>query len=180
MNFVYPIKEKEKIQAIKEYLAKSPRDLLMFTIGLNSALRISDILSLTVGQVKSGYVVMKEQKTKKTKRFPLNTSIMDVLIPYIADKCDDEYLFASRKGGKPISRIQAYRIIKDASKKCGLKDIATHSMRKSFGYNVYEKTKDIALVQQLLNHSSPAISLRYIGITQDKLDNIYEEINLWN
>ena len=121
---------------------------------------------------------MKEQKTKKTKRFPLNTSIMDVLVPYIADKSDDEYLFASRKGGKPISRIQAYRIIKDASKKCGLKDIATHSMRKSFGYNVYEKTKDIALVQQLLNHSSPAISLRYIGITQDKLDNIYEEINL--
>ena len=119
MNFVYPIKEKEKIQAIKEYLAKSPRDLLMFTIGLNSALRISDILSLTVGQVKSGYVVMKEQKTKKTKRFPLNTSIMDVLVPYIADKSDDEYLFASRKGGKPISRIQAYRIIKDASKKCG-------------------------------------------------------------
>lgn len=131
MNFVYPIKEKAKIQAIKDYLAKSPRDLLMFTIGLNSALRISDILSLTVGQVKSGYVVMKEQKTKKTKRFPLNTSIMDVLVPYIADKSDDEYLFASRSGGKPISRIQAYRIIKDASKKCGLKDIATHSMRKS-------------------------------------------------
>ena len=158
MNFVYPIKEKEKIQAIKDYLAKSPRDLLMFTIGLNSALRISDILSLTVGQVKSGYVVMKEQKTKKTKRFPLNTSIMDVLVPYIADKSDDEYLFASRKGGKPISRIQAYRIIKDASKKCGLKDIATHSMRKSFGYNVYEKTCESYIFRDDFHGSSSFFS----------------------
>ena len=178
MNFVYPIRDKDSIQKMKAYLSKNPRDLLLFTIGLNSALRISDILSLKVGQVKSGYVILKEQKTNKTKRFPLNKSVMEVLLPYIAGKGDEDYLFESQKGNK-LSRCQAYRIIKKASRVCGLsEEIATHSMRKTFAYKVYEKTKDIALIQQLLNHSSPAISLRYIGITQNKLDNIYESICL--
>jgi integrase len=92
---------------------------------------------------------------------------------------DKEYLFKSQKGNnKPISRVQAYRILNNASEKIGLKEIGTHTLRKTFGYWHYQQYKDIALLQELFNHSAPSITLRYIGINQDIMDRTIEDFYL--
>ena len=73
MNIVQPIKKIEDIQKIKKYLAKKPRNALLFSFGINTGLRISDILSLDVGEVKDkDYIEIGEKKTNKYKKFPLN------------------------------------------------------------------------------------------------------------
>ena len=93
-------------------------------------------------------------------------------------KTDDEYLFASRKGEGPISRVQAYRILNKAAHDVGLKEIGTHTLRKTFGYHFYRTNHNVAMLQQLFNHSSPAITLRYIGITQDEIAEEWERFAL--
>ena len=83
---------------------------------------------------------------------------------------DEDYLFPSRKGDKPITRVQAYRILNAVADKLGLEEIGTHTLRKTFGYHHYQQYKDVAVLQDIFNHSSPSITLRYIGITNDIVD----------
>lgn len=90
-----------------------------------------------------------------------------------------EYLFKSRKGeNKPITTTQAYRIIVEAGEKIGLMEIGTHTMRKTFGYWHYQQFHDVALLQTIFNHSSPSITLRYIGINQENIDKTYMNFSL--
>lgn len=78
-----------------------------------------------------------------------------------------------------MERTQCYRILNKASKEAGLDfKIGTHSLRKTFGYHHYKKFKDIAMLQKIFNHSSPEITLRYIGIDQDMIDNSYNNFIL--
>ena len=91
----------------------------------------------------------------------------------------EDYIFQSRKGAnKPITRVQAYRILNSSAQKIGLEEIGTHTLRKTFGYHFYNQTKDIALLQELFNHSAPSVTLRYIGINQDKIDQAYDNFSL--
>lgn len=170
MNEVQPIRSLEKIQELKNRLAiNGSRDVLLFSMGINTGLRISDLLNLKVGDVKGKReYVLREKKTKKTKRILLHAVMKDI-DDYTAFKGDDEYLFSSRKGNGPISRVQAYRILNEAARDCGLDEIGTHTLRKTFGYHFYRANQNVAMLQQLFNHSSPAITLRYIGITQDEI-----------
>ncbi len=173
MQFVEPIRNKRKIEVVKRILKEhGSRDFLMFLLGINCGLRISDILKLKVCDVlNKDYIELKEQKTKKYKKIPITNSFKSVLKDYILGKSSDEWLFASQKGDKPITRVQAYRIISQACQEAGITTrIGTHTLRKTFAYHFYKEKKDIALLQSLLNHSSPSITLRYIGINQDIID----------
>lgn len=91
---------------------------------------------------------------------------------------EDEYLFPSRKGHKPITRVQAYRILTDAARQVGQEEIGTHTLRKTFGYHFYKKTKDVAMLQDIFNHSAPVVTKRYIGISQDEIDQAIDGFNL--
>lgn len=148
-------------------------------MGINCGLRISDLLKLKISDVKNKtHIEITEQKTGKNKSFPITPVIKSVLSNYIKNKKPEQWLFASQKGPKAITRIQAYRIIKNASKIAGLDEhIGTHSLRKTFGYHFYQQTKDVALLQNILNHSSPNVTLRYIGINQDIIDS---QLNLFS
>lgn len=148
------------------------RDYLLFLIGINSGLRISDILKLKIEEVRNKkYIELIEQKTGKYKRFPITNSFKSELDDFIQDKTDDEYLFSSKRGEKPISRIQAYRIICNACASVGITArVGTHTLRKTFGYHFYQENKDVALLQCIFNHSAPNVTLRYIGINQDIID----------
>ncbi|MDR1944261.1 MAG: site-specific integrase [Synergistaceae bacterium] len=185
---VEPIKDVKKIDAMKKILrAGNPRDELIFTIGINTALRISDLLSLRVGDVVNdkgklvAAIEMKEKKTGKIRKFPLNKSIRDALPGYLnslGKPGPDAPLFPSRKGGA-LSRWQARRILSSVGESVGLHKIGTHSLRKTFGYHVYQRTGgNLGLVQKLLSHSSSADTLRYIGIDREQMDNTYLELNL--
>ena len=173
MKFVQPIRSKEKIEQMKEELRKNgTRDELLFTFGINVGFRIRDILKLKVSDVKNkNYIEITEQKTGKYKRFPITESFKEVLEDYIIDKSPNEWLFPSQRGDKPITRIQAYRIINNACFQAGITArIGTHTLRKTFGYHFYNKTKDVALLQCIFNHSAPSVTLAYIGINQDIID----------
>ena len=174
MELVEPIRDKNMIELIKRILKERGfRDFLLFLLGINSGLRISDILKLKVLHVQNlEYIEIKEQKTGKYKKFPINETLKKALSEYIIGKNPNEYLFASKKGNNPITRIQAYRIINDACSKAGITArIGTHTLRKTFGYHFYNEKKDIALLQSILNHSAPSITLSYIGINQDIINN---------
>ena len=147
--------------------------MLLFCLGINTALRVSDLLKLKVGDVRDKtHIEVKEQKTGKLKRFPLRGKLLVLIEEYIKNKSDEEYLFQSRNGvNKPITRVMAYKIINDACRKAGIQDrIGMHTLRKTFSYHHYQTYKDVAMLQFLLNHSSPPVTLRYIGITQDNIE----------
>lgn len=181
MEFVQPIRDKFKIEEMKsELLRNGTRDYLLFVIGINTGLRISDILELKVKDVKGKtHIAIIENKTKKNKRFKVNNSLRYELDNYIKGMDDEDYLFKSRKGeNKPITRVQAYRILKNAGVNIGLSEIGTHTLRKTFGYHFYQKTKDVVLLQELFNHSAPSVTLRYIGINQDIMDKAIDDFSL--
>lgn len=186
---VYPIKDLDDIQAMKSALrAENPRDELLFTFGINTALRISDLLALTIGHVVESpgtlavAVTIQEKKTGKSKTFPLNQAIRKPLIAYLKTRpgaLPGEPLFLSSREKGFLGRRHALRILKSAAERIGLKtNVGTHTMRKTFGYFMYQKYKDIVKVMKLLNHSSPKETMRYIGIDQEELDEAYLDFNL--
>lgn len=95
-------------------------------------------------------------------------------------QADYDYLFKGRNGeNKPISRVIAYMIINQACKKAQITDnVGTHTLRKTFGYHHYQTFHDVAILQYLLNHSSPSITLRDIGITQDNVEDTLKQFEL--
>ncbi len=173
MNTVEPIRNMQDIEKIKKILGeKKKRDLLLFILGINSGLRISDLLRLKVSDVKDkNRVEIVEKKTGKNKSFPITKPIRNLIKNITKQQTKDDWLFKSQKGSQAITRIQAYRILKQVSKIAKLTiKIGTHTLRKTFGYHFYKKTKDIALLQSILNHSTPKITLRYIGINQEIIE----------
>ncbi|MEL7571212.1 MAG: site-specific integrase [Eubacteriaceae bacterium] len=182
MECVEPIRSKEQINAIKCHLkSRSLRNYLLFVLGINSGLRISDLLSLTIDDIKEiDRIILREKKTGKSKDFPLSDTCKDAIKEYLQNTTiNSKWLFKSKKGDRPITRIQAYRIINKAARMTGIKTaIGTHTLRKTFGYWAYKNGADITQIQKLLNHSTPNITLAYIGITKDSLDNIYKNLNL--
>ena len=180
MKVVQPIRDKEKIEEIKRILRhESYRNYFLFVMGINTGLRISDLLPLQVKDVRNKtHIVIREKKTGNIKRFLINDALRQEIDEYTQGMNDDDYLFKSERGNKPIQRVQAYKIINSAAKKAGLEEIGTHTLRKTFGYHFYQRTKDVAMLQEIFNHSAPSITLRYIGITQDEIDNSLKEFNL--
>lgn len=180
MELVQPIRDKKLIEAFKNELLKSGyRNYLMFVIGINTGLRISDILPLKVKDVKDkSHIIIKEKKTGKNKRFLINSKLRSDIDKYIIDMNEDDYLFPSRKGDKPISRVQAYRILNIVADKLGVEEVGTHTLRKTFGYWHYKQYKDVALLQDIFNHTSPSVTLRYIGINDDNKDDTIKEFYL--
>lgn len=167
----------------------------MFTLGLNIHLRISDLLSFHIkdvinerGRAINHYIDIKEKKTKKSKTLKFSPKLCRLIENYIKQERPDvrpeEYLFKSKKpnadGEYVLTRVQAYRIIKQAAKDVGIEySIGTHTMRKSFGYHAYRDGKASAqILQQLFNHSSERETLRYIGITQEDMDQVMLSVDL--
>ncbi|MGH0606834.1 site-specific integrase [Bacillus mycoides] len=172
MNFVQPIRNPEQIQQIKEHLKeKSERNYILFVMGINTGLRISDILKLKVGDLKGSHISMREMKTGKQKRIQITAALKRELRWFNENREDDEYLLKSRQGkNRPIGRSMAYKILSGAAAEFGLDEIGTHTLRKTYGYHMYMQTKNIALLMEIFNHSSEKVTLRYIGVNQDAMD----------
>jgi integrase len=180
MEKVQPIRSLDGIEAMKEYLKRhNYRDYMMFVLGCNTALRVSDLLALRVEDVRDKqYITIHEKKTGKVRRFKLPESVRADLVKYCGGAPLNAPLFPSRKGDRPISTVQAWRIIDAAATACGLEEVGTHSMRKSFAYHAYQRTHDVAVVQKTLNHSSPSITKRYLGIEDDEVERALEGFEL--
>lgn len=186
MQKVEPFRTKKEINAMKKAL--NGRDRLMFIMGVSFGLRISDLLKFKFGDFRKSNgeivdkVVVKEEKTSKSREIFVSKSVKSELAK-LADEPDDEYIFRSRQGGnKPISRVRAYQILNDAAKRAGLSDkigaIGCHSLRKTFGLALYNQGLDITRIMVILGHSSPAVTLRYIGVTDTEIQQAYEAIEV--
>jgi len=179
---VEPIRSKQEINSMFYYLkGKDPKYGLLFKFGLNTGLRISDILPIKMEDIFKrknefhDYLVLSEKKTGKEKKIKLNDALKKEINDFLKVRkyFDTSYLFYSNKGGY-ISRIQAYRVLKDAAVFCGIENFGTHSMRKTWGYWTYKNSKfNIGLIMDTFNHSSQGITLRYIGVNQDQKDELY-------
>jgi integrase len=170
---VQPIRDLEQIENMKWALKRfcGERDYILFCLGINTGLRITDLLQLKTKDVKGKKsITVIEGKTKK-KRKVLLEAVYEELNAYISTLKGTEWLFPSRKGDNPITRIQAYQQFKKASEMAGVEAVGTHTLRKTFGYWFYKQYKDVAMLQSILNHSKPDVTLRYIGITQEDIEN---------
>ncbi|CEG29592.1 site-specific integrase [Bacillus sp. B-jedd] len=180
MKTVQPIRDLKKLEEMKRVLADhSKRNAFLFVMGINVGLRISDLLPLQVKQVKDKtHIIITEKKISKSKRFKINNELRKHIAAYVAGMDDEDYLFKSLRRDKPIGRCHAWTILNDAAMLVGLSEIGTHTLRKTFGYHFYQKKKDVALLQEIFNHSSPSITLRYIGINQDLMDEAIDDFSL--
>ena len=173
-----------------EYLKEkgNKRDPLLFLFGINTGLRIGDILDLKVknlfdddGELKE-YLDLFENKTMKRntrrlKQIKLNSVLRPALYNYVKYyelEPNDWIFFSLRSPSLQLDRVNAYLRLKNAADAVGIKKFGTHSMRKTLAYNIYNKDKDIALVMRMLNHQNPEHTLRYIGVEQQNIDDAYE------
>lgn len=176
MNLVEPIRDKEKISEIKDYLKKkNRRNYILFLLGINTGIAIADLLKLRVRDVEGWHIIYKRQKTlhkkRPAQRVKLQPPIKKEIREYVKGKPKDEFLFKSRVGkNKPITRAMAYLILREAAEEVGLEAIGTHSMRKTWGYFYYKEHTDVADLQEQLGHADPSYTLRYIGFAQEEKD----------
>lgn len=177
MERVQPIRNPKDIEKMKAILRRqSLRNYMLFRVGCNTALRPGDLVSLTVGSVRNErgeireHITVRQEKTNKSARFKLPDSVRDELAEYVVGMDDDSPLFPSRKGGVPLSTIQAWRIVSEAAAKIGLEDIGAHSMRKTWAYHAVRKTGKVSVVQHKLCHSSEKDTLRYTCMDDDEAE----------
>lgn len=185
MKEVEPIRSMEQVNALR--LRLGGRNRLMFTLGLNLALRISDLLRITWGdllfrdeakQLKvKEHLRITERKTRKTRKMAINEkaylAITDYLVKQKFDIKMTERVIA-------ISRIQAYRILKKAAKEVGIKElIGTHTLRKTWGYHARVTFKmSVEQIQKKLGHYTPGVTMRYIGLSADEIEKVEKTVQL--
>jgi integrase len=197
MDFVEPIRDRRKISQIKNLLtgAQRYRDLLLFVMGINSALRISDLLQLRIGDVLDtqgemrARFIIREEKRDKRNEVVINDSICEALDKFLAaypnvGSDPRHFLFFSTKLSdynytKAISRVQAWRLISEMCAAVGLVgNYGTHTLRKTWGYHARQSGVPLELIMHKLNHSNMNMTKRYLGITDDELRAIAEGLNL--
>lgn len=186
MKTVEPIKDIEKLEKLKHLvLGINLKHFVYIKIGLNTGLRCSDILGLKWNELEKNnfqfYKNLKEKKTGKTKSIKFNGSLKKYLKKLRRENPNDYWVFQSnsnRNKGEHWSRFTPYKFLKKYSDIIGLKNIGTHSLRKTFGYHNYNKGVDLSYLQKIFNHSTPRQTLDYIGITQEEIDDIYINTDL--
>jgi integrase len=187
-----PIRSKQKLQTLaSHFLAHGQRrNYVLIVLGANTALRIGDLLRLRWRDVYDfstrsfrKHAALVESKTGKPKRIALNKAAVEALSAYKdeARPSADDHLFPNnRVPPSPISRVQAYRIIRSAAVASKLDGrVSCHSLRKTFGYHAWRGGAEAVLLMDIYNHTSFDVTRRYLGICQDDIDSVYNRIDLF-
>lgn len=171
----------EDVQRLYNHIKENGnrRDLLLYSLGINTGYRITDILSLKKEDVLGDTITINESKTRERKdgknRPPRTVGItaqlkqdLENYLPYIKS---GDYLFTSRRANKNgeyvISPTQAYRILNKYADEIGLDvNIGCHTLRKTWAYHMYQRYYDVAFLMRSLNHRTPEVTLLYIGASE--------------
>ena len=205
-----PIKNRADIKRVSRFLVEAERyrDNLLFTMGVNFGYRCSDLVQIKFGHVLQldGYledgtpklsykssITLQEKKTKNLRTVYLNRAVYNALDLYLQELGTidfDSYLFRSASNrcteNKPLTVRSVERILKDIiNEELGMHlHASTHCLRKTFGYQVVMSAPDrpraVQFLQTAFGHSSPVITMAYIGITDEEIMNVYQNLNLGN
>ena len=177
---VDPITRIRDINKLKSIL--NPRDLCLFTLGINTALRASDLIRIKVNQVKDvepmGEAEIKEKKETKYKRMNLNSACVESIQAYLNTRNDDsEWLFPNGQGSH-LSVPYVSNLVKGWCSRIGLRgNFASHTLRKTFGY--IQRTKydvRVPILMKVFNHSSERQTLEYLCIQPQEIKEIYQNV----
>ncbi len=177
---VDPIKSTKHIKNIKKLLADKPLDYALFTVGINTNLRASDLLRIKVGQVKdlkpNDEIVLNERKTGKERRITLNRACISSIQRILESKeyQDKDYLFTGQRGCLTVPAVNAK--VKSWCRALNLKgNFGSHTLRKTFGYHqrVTFKT-DLPTLMEIFNHSTQKQTLNYLCVQPEEIKNVYE------
>lgn len=181
MQLVEAVKTQADVAQVTNKLLRNARDNTLYAdiwnLGLQVALRISDLLSVTMAEALQGRIIIKESKTGKTRSIDLNSKAMEIVKARKAKHPEHIYLFeveSNRAKGKPVSRVAVAQAFKAVGDELGIA-LGTHSMRKTRGWVMHSAGVSIEMICKVLNHSSPAITMAYLGLTQSEIDDTYHE-----
>jgi len=183
MKTTEPIRNKKQVRELTRYYIERGeiRNHVLVVFGIHTGLRISDILRLTwddvydfeTRRIRSSINII-EKKTNKSKTIALNKSIIAALNVYLAAAKPGATLIINKRTRKAISRIQAYRIIRAAAEALAFESrVSCHSLRKTFGYYAWKGGVSPVVIMEIYNHSSLAVTRRYLGVTQDDKNAVY-------
>ena len=176
---VEPIKDLKDIKSIKKMLSDKPRDLCLFTLGINTNLRASDLLKIKAGRVRTlkprDELTLNESKTGKHRRITLNKAVVSSIQGLLNSKeyNDDDPLFLGQRGTLTVPSVN--RLVKQWCKAINLKgNYGSHSLRKSFGYH-QRKTfgRGIPELMVVFNHSTQRQTLTYICVQPKEIKSVY-------
>ncbi len=183
MTVTEPIRDKKQVRALMDYylLRGQIRNHVLIVMGLHTALRISDLLSLKWDDVYdfAGHrirksITLREKKTGKVKIIALHRNVIVALGRYLTSAARGRFLFENPRTKKVISRVQAYRIIRAAAEAVEIPQaVSCHSLRKTFGYHAWQGGVSPVILVEIYNHSSLAVTRRYLGVTQDDKNAVY-------
>lgn len=191
MGTTQPIRNTDKLSRFVDYYASTEpnaRNHLLIMTGLHTALRISDILALRwqdlidpLSGKSQTHLSIIEHKTKKSTKIALCPELQNAFYSYYKEDLHqpESYIFcAAHTPNTPLSRSQAYRIVKKAAENAIHEEhISCHSLRKTFGYHAWKQGIPPAMLMDIYNHSSYATTKRYLGITQDERDDVFLSVH---
>lgn len=192
MSACEAIKSKSDIQSVEDFILRhyGTHYADMWRLGINVALRVSDMLGITMDvaaeSTNSGFLIIRESKTqhknKERRVIKLNSTAMRVLRDRLDEKPEDVFLFQSHSRNMkdrvaPLTRQGVYEAFREAGRAVGVR-MGTHTMRKTRGYMMHQAGIPIEMICKMFNHSHPAVTMRYIGLTQQAIDKTYDDIEL--
>jgi integrase len=194
---VEPIRSVQGINRIKDLLADKPRDLCLFVLGINTAFRASELLSIRVGQVRylqpGDRLEVKQPKTKKYRSVTINSAAHRSVQKLIAEKerlavkkkspqllDDDAFLFTGQRGTASLQVSTLNNMVKDWSKRVRLKgNYGSHTLRKTWGFMQRKKQETpVPLLMQALGHSTQRQTMEYLCIQEKEIENVYTALEL--
>ena len=198
MMTVQPIRSEATIRAIKGIISKdktanASRNMLLWIVGTNTGLRISDILKLKLrdvldnkGEVRE-LLELVEQKTKRPRAIEIRPPVKREIEKFLKDTGAfdlNEYLFKDRRKGKednnkPITRVRAWQMINDWGRKAGVTyRIGTHTLRKVFGTFAFKAGIDLVYISEELGHRNVEVTKRYLGITKEATRKAFKDFEV--
>jgi integrase len=176
---VEPIRSKRHIANIKRILADKPRDLCLFTLGINTAFRANELLALKVGQVRylraGDTLTIKQRKTGKYRAVVVNANVVDALTTYLRQTplCDADDLFLGLRGWLTVPTVN--RLVKTWCADVGLKgNYGSHSMRKTWGYWQRQNGADVLNLVEAFGHATQRQTMAYLGLQPEDVMKLYE------
>ena len=200
-----PIKNMDDIDRISDYFIGSGRyrDNMLFIVGINVGLRVSDLRMLRFCSLinedftfKDSFPVFEKKtrntrKRKKNRYISINAAVVEAVTLYLSHTPGvslSDYMFRSESNNgsnlnAPLSIKSIDRILKGVAKDLGIKTkMSTHTLRKTFAYWTmvmgHNDQRQLLLLQKMFNHSSPAQTLTYIGLDREEMDAAYKSLNL--